>query len=81
VSFPEILEAVKALPRAEQVRLMHLLVDELGTAPTGDDIPEHLRHLMPPQGTVFDIWFPEANPGAAVAALEALLEEDRKGEG
>ena len=38
-----------------------------------------LRHLMPPPGTVFDVWFPEANPGAAAAALEAILE--RKGVG
>lgn len=57
---------------------MHLLLDELGGAkPATGEFPEHLRHLLPPPGTVFDVWFPEANPQAVAVAKQAL--QDRNG--
>jgi hypothetical protein len=78
MSLAELLPAIRALPAGEKVQLMHLLVDELGGAkPVHEEFPEHLRHLIPPPGTVFEVWFPEANPQAVAAAMQAL--QDRKG--
>ena len=78
MSLAELLPAIRALPQGEKVQLVHLLVDELGGAsgPT-DGVPDHLRHLVPLPGTVYDVWFPEPNPGAVAAALQAL--KDRQG--
>jgi hypothetical protein len=81
MSLTELLTAIRALPKAERVALLHLLVDDVTApaAPTGQSpndfcIPEaELRKMFPP-GYVGEIWFPEANPEAVAAAMQALKE-------
>jgi hypothetical protein len=76
VSLAELLPALRALPKADQVALLHLLIDELtGTQPTephrsDTPLPGEVSKLPPP-GSVIDVWFPEENPEAA--ALQVLL--------
>ena len=78
MSLAELLPAIRALPRAEQVELLHLLIDGVSQAPppqpTADGIPDELRKLLPPPGSSVDVWFPEANPAAVAAAQQALQE-------
>lgn len=76
MSFPEIADAVKALSRAEKVRLLHELVDAVSTPPDGS--PEEAVLSTVPPGKTFEVWFPEANTSAVATALQALLEEDRE---
>jgi hypothetical protein len=57
------------------VQLLHLLIDDVAPVhPVDDGISEELRRLLPPPGSVVDVWFPEANPEAVAAALQALKE-------
>jgi hypothetical protein len=85
MALAELLPAIRALPQPERIQLLHLLIDEVtGTHPTpartpADDIPEELRKLLPPPGSVVEVWFPEANPEAVASALE-VLNESRPGQ-
>ncbi len=72
MSFTEVLTAARALPRDEQLELARSLVDEV-TTPRLSDIPEHLRHLLPPPGFVADIWLPDTDE-AGWHAIRAELE-------
>lgn len=82
MSLAELLPAIRALPKAEQVQLLHLLVDGVAAAPApasnglDDDIPVSLRSAFPPEG-VPEVWIPDAittdAPGAE--ALTAALAE------
>lgn len=58
MSLAEVLSAARALPRDEQLELISSLNAELTPEPDPSEIPEHLRHLIPPPGTVVDIWLP-----------------------
>jgi hypothetical protein len=69
MSFPELLEAIRNLPRADKIRLMHELVDQVSTS----DNPE--AALVSRIGNA-DIISPIPAPEAA-AALAALLERER----
>lgn len=73
MSLAELLPAIRALPRAEQVQLLHLLVDGVAEAspPNLNEIPVELRKQLP---TTAEVWFPEPNPGAVAAALQVLHE-------
>jgi hypothetical protein len=77
VSLTEIIEAVKALPRADKVRLLHALVEDVGGPPEVTPEEALLAKYFPPGATTFEVWFPEANPHAVAAAAQALAE--RKG--
>lgn len=72
MSFPELLEAVKALPWAEKVQLMHTLADEIS--------PEEalLAKYFPP-GAVYEVLSP-VECGEAAAILQKMLDE-RKAQG
>jgi hypothetical protein len=58
MSLAEVLTAARALPREEQLELIRTLNDAEPT-PDLSEIPEHLRHLIPPPGTVIPYWKPE----------------------
>jgi hypothetical protein len=76
VSLAELLPAIRALPRAEQVELLHLLIDGVAQAPpvSGDDgITDEMRKWFPP-GSVASVWFPEPNPEGVAAAMKGLKE-------
>jgi hypothetical protein len=68
MSLAEILPAVRSLPRPEQVRLVHPLIDEL--ARSGLDDP------LAALGGPHPVCFPEDN-SAAAAALQRLLDQER----
>ncbi len=71
MSFPELLDAARALPRDEQVRLAEaLLAPPAGGGPTTAD-EELLRRMFPP-GVVYDIYSPHDSYAAAVALQELL---------
>ncbi len=72
MSVAELLSAIRALPKAERVELLHLLNDEVTeTTSTDDDIPEELRKLLPPPGSAIEIWSPDVVTDAAGwAAIE-----------
>ena len=58
MSLAEVLTAARALPREEQLELARQL--SAGDPPSDlSEIPEHLRHLIPPPGTVVPYWKPE----------------------
>lgn len=89
MSLAELLPAIRALPKAEQVQLLHLLVDGVAEAPPAEppkppsveeQLLERLGIEIPP-GFVAEVWFPEANPEAVAAAMEALaaMKEGRGG--
>ncbi len=81
MSLAELLPAIRALPKSERVQLIHLLIDDVVPVPPVDDgISEELRKLLPPPGSVVEVWFPEANPEATAAALQALREFGASGE-
>jgi hypothetical protein len=71
MSLAEVLTAARALPREEQLELVRSLET---TEPTPDPsgIPEHLRHLIPPPGTVIDIWLPTTDEAGWKAIQEEL---------
>ena len=80
MSLAELLPAIRALPAGEKVQLMHLVVDELGgPQPVADDIPEHLRHLIPPPGTVLHGGWRVTTDEAGMAAIEQALADLRAG--
>lgn len=54
MSFTEILDAVKAMPRGEQVSLLQTLKDEVGEASSDEAL---LAKSFPP-GVVFEIFSP-----------------------
>ena len=73
MSFPELLDAARALPRDEQLRLANALLEpEIGSSdPTPD---EALMAAMFPPGQVMEIWSPyDAHEAAEV--LQRLLDE------
>ncbi|HYH65197.1 MAG TPA: hypothetical protein VD866_10930 [Urbifossiella sp.] len=71
MSFPELLDAARALPREEQLQLAEALLASLaGVGPTAAD-EELLRRMFPP-GVVHDVYSPHDSYGAAVALQELL---------
>jgi hypothetical protein len=58
MSLAEVLTAARALPREEQLELIRSL-DVPEPEPDLSEIPEHLRHLIPPPGAVVSFWKPE----------------------
>lgn len=78
MSLAELLPAIRALPKPEQVELLHLLIDGVAepppTATNADDgITDEIRRMFPP-GYVAEVWFPGANPEGAAAAMQVLRE-------
>lgn len=62
MSLAELLPSLRALPRADKLRAIHLLVDEIGR--------EETEQLLP--GAVYPVWTPlEAYEAASV--LQALI--------
>lgn len=85
MSYPEILDAARALPRDEQVQLAHALL-ESEPGPVAEvpeylrGFPEHLWPLIPPPGTVVEVWSPLATTDAAGwAEIEKMLAEIEAG--
>lgn len=74
MSVAELLPAIRALPKAERVRLLHLLIDGVAA-----DEPEaaRLADLFPAGGT-FDVHTPPDGYEAA-AALQQLLAAAKEG--
>jgi hypothetical protein len=80
MSLSELLPAIRALPRAEKVQLVHLLADELNpsvlAAATSD--ADRLRELFPP-GATFEIATPPEGYEAAGILLDMM--DRTKGQG
>jgi len=68
MSFAEVLAAAKELTADEQ----QTLARELALPP--DDIPEHLRQFIPPEGFVAEFWHPTTDAAGWEAIREALAE-------
>lgn len=79
MSFPEVLAAARALPRAEKLQLMHALVDDVGgeeaSAQPTDAEADLLKKYFPP-GATLEIHTP-LECYAAAAALEELLKQEK----
>ncbi len=80
MSLAELLPAIRALPKAEQVALLHLLVDGVAEAPAALNpadvgIPEEMRKYLPPPGTVIPHHDPVTTDAAGTAKLDAMMEE------
>jgi hypothetical protein len=79
MSFPDVLDAARALPRDEQLKLANALLEGAEClTPNTYDTPEHLRHLFPPPGAAFEVFTP-FDCFEAAAVLERMLAE-RKGQ-
>ena len=79
MSLAELLPAIRALPKAERLQLLHLLVDGVAEVPPADDgIPEELRHLLPPPGTFIEYREPVTTDAAGWAVIEQMLAEINK---
>ena len=72
MSFTEILDAVKSMPRDEQVSLMQTLKEEVGEASSNEEL---LAKCFPP-GVVFEVFTP-FDSGEAAAILERMLAEEK----
>lgn len=81
MSFPELLDAARALPRDEQLKLANTLLEpEPAVAP---DVPEYLRafpeHLwpfIPASGATIEYWSPVTETDAAGwAVIEKMVQE------
>lgn len=71
MSLAEVLTAARALPREEQLVLIRSLNrDE--TTPNLSEIPEHLRHLIPPPGAVINTWLPDTDEAGWKAISDEL---------
>jgi hypothetical protein len=78
VSLAELLPAIRSLPRSEQVELLHLLIDGVAQPASPDDgIPESLRELLPPPGSVIPQVSPVFTDAAGLRVLEAVLAEGK----
>jgi hypothetical protein len=85
VSFAELLDAARALPRDEQLRLANALLEH-EPAPAAEvpehlrPFPEHLWPLIPPPGAVVEVWSPVATTDAAGwEAIQQMLREIEAG--
>lgn len=78
MSFPELLEAVKQLPRPEKVQLMNMLTDELGneTRPTASP-PDSVRQLLATPG-VWSTGSQVTTDAEGMAAFQAALDEAKE---
>ena len=72
MSFSKILDAVKAMPRGEQVSLMQSLKEEVGEVSSDEEL---LTKRYPP-GVAFEVYTP-FDTGEAAAILERMLAEDK----
>jgi hypothetical protein len=68
MSFSEVLEAVKALPREDKLQLMQALRQDVELTPE----EELCAKLGIKSGGLCEVWFPESNAEAAAAAMDAL---------
>jgi len=66
MSLAEVLPAIRSLPRSDQVRLVHMLIEEL----TADE-----SQLAIIAGHSHEVWMPEDNSQGA-AELQKLLDAD-----
>lgn len=69
IALPELLPALRSLPREEKIRLVHLLVDELAK--------EDLAQDCQARGN-YPIWTPLNADQAASVLLEALNTPDKE---
>ena len=67
MSLLEVLPAIRSLSRADRVRLVHFLVEDL--ASDGPELSHVVEGLHP-------VWIPEDNSEGA-AVLQRLLDDDR----
>ena len=72
MSFSELLDAVKLLPRSEQVSLMQSLKEEVGEASSDEEL---LTNRFPP-GVAFEVYTP-FDSGEAAAIHERMLAEEK----
>jgi hypothetical protein len=75
MSLAEILDAVRTLPRAEKVRLLHALIDDVGGAPEVTPEETLIARYFPP-GATFEIATP-LDCYEAAAALQQLLDREK----
>jgi hypothetical protein len=80
MSLAELLPAIRALPTSEQAELLRLLLGGMGEAAAVQPTDDRVSDATAPAGSVAEVWFPEANPEAAAAALQALREAEASGE-
>lgn len=73
MSLVELLPAVRQLPRAEQVQLLHLLIDGLAASQPNDGIPEELRQYLPKAGSVIEMPPLVTTDANGMATLQAAL--------
>jgi hypothetical protein len=79
MSFPEILEAVKALPQAEKIQLMHALVDEVGGHRERTTEEAAIAKLFPPGAVLHTGWQATTDEAGMRAIQEALAQIEAKG--
>jgi phage terminase large subunit-like protein len=72
MSFSELLIAVKALPQAEKIQLMHLLVDEVRSSMDNTREAEELSKLFP-QGAVLHAGWQVTIDEAGMRAIQEQL--------
>jgi len=76
MSFAEILDAARALPKEARLQLVHALIDEIGNAPTAaQQEAAALASLLPP-GAAFEVATP-LDCYEAAAVLEQMLNADK----
>ncbi len=73
MSFPEVLDAARALPRDEQLRLAQVLLDPVAEQQGLEMFPEHLRYLIPPNGSVIEYREPITTDAAGWAVIEEMM--------
>ena len=73
MTLSELLPAVRALPRAEQVQILHTLVDEIGKPAPVPELPPDLERQLA-SADEWPVWSPLGTPEAA-AELGRLLDE------
>jgi hypothetical protein len=79
MSFPEILEVVRALPRTEKVRLMHALVDDVGSLQQISDEEAVLATLFPPGAVLHPGWQVTTDEAGMRVLQEALAATKERG--
>ena len=79
MSVTELLPAIRALPKAEQVRLLHLLIDGVTEDKSADDgIPDELRKSLPPPNTVIPYREPITTDAEGWRVIEPATAEMKK---
>ena len=79
MSFPEILEAVKALPQAEKIQLMHALVDEVGGHRGTAAEEAAIAKLFPPGAVLHTGWRVTTDEAGMRTIQEVLAQAKAEG--